>query len=436
MKILFFPSDRGGGFGHISRCLVLAQEAKDRGHACSIALSETKYEKQVGASFPVFMVKQAASGFEQFLNALSRIVPKKHGPTPLYVGVSGLDFQVVRDGLVTQQAIEYALKGYERVVKSFKPDVLVGDTNLLVRMLSCKVGLPVVQIVRYASHPKTARMVWWKNELDGMIPPNSSALFNPVLSELGLRLINRAEDLLEGDLFIVPSIPEIEPIPQDDMTAHVGQLSVSGVNEQVPAWLQNFDGHQPLIYITIGGGAGPVGNRLFFKTCIDAFANKPIHVVISTSVKFNDRNFPHLPNNIRMFQWVPGRFLISKADVIIFHGGYGTMMESIAYGKPSIIIPFQTEQEGNGRRLEQLGCGRVIKLSREDYKQIKAKWRYGTYSFLTQNRYDLSADELIGEVNQVLYSKEYLNKAQRLQSKTREYHGVEKALDLIEARWA
>jgi len=402
------------------------------GVSSAFVLNDMKYERQVGSQFPLFMVKPPRSRSKQIFSTLMRIVPKKHGTTPLYVGISGLDYQVVRDGLVTQENIEYILTRYEGVVKSFKPDVLIGDTNLLVWMLSSKVALPMVQVVRYASHPKTGKLIWWKNETDGMNPPSPGLLFNPILNRLGLNPIEKAEHLLRGDLYIVPSIPEIEPIPQDDKTIHVGQLSVSEINEEVPVWLEDINDDNPLIYMTIGGGAGPVGNKLCFQTAINAFANKPIEVVISTSAKCSELDFPCLPKNIRIFQWVPGRLLISRADLIIFHGGYGTMMECLAYGKPSITIPFQTEQEGNGRRLEQLGCGRVVKLSREDYKQIRSKWRYGTYSFLVQNRYDLNPDELIGKVNEVLFSNEYLNNAQRLQSKIKEYHGAGKAMELIE----
>ena len=108
------------------------------------------------------------------------------------------------------------------------------------------------------------------------------------------------------------------------------------------------------------------------------------------------------------------------------------MMETVACGKPNIITPFQTEQEGNGRRLEMLGCGRVIKLSSEDYKKIEGQWNYGTYSFLVQNRFDLTSDKLYREVENLLNNNECLKNAQGLQSKVRKYHGVQKSVELIE----
>ena len=80
-----------------------------------------------------------------------------------------------------------------------------------------------------------------------MIPPDSSKLFNPLLMRMGLGAINKAEELLQGELYIVPSIPEIEPIPEDRRTVHVGELTVSRRDDEVPSWLQEIDDRQPLL---------------------------------------------------------------------------------------------------------------------------------------------------------------------------------------------
>ena len=434
-KLLFFPSDLGGGFGHISRCVALAQEAKHRGHNCAFVINSSKYEKTIGNDFRIFISMLSPKWSSLFLLLKNKIVSVRSHPSPLFTEFTGLDYQVVRDGLVNEEIIEKRVAHYLKIVNTFKPDLLIGDTNLLVWMLGKKVDIPVVQIVRYASHPGTAKLIWWKNEPVGMNLPHSSALFNSLLVRMGLMPIKRAEDLLRGNLFIVPSIPEIEPIPEDGKTVHVGELTISRSTNEIPAWFQEIDEHLPLVYITIGGGAGPVGNKLFFSTIVETFANKPLQVVVSTSSKFDSLDFTNLSKNVRFFQWVPGKRLISKANLVIFHGGYGTMMESITCGKPTITIPFHSEQEGNGRRLEQLGCGLVVKLSKETYKRIEGKWKYGTYSLLVQNRYDLTAEEFMREVNKTLFNSEYLNKAQNLQSKVKEYHGSEKAMELIEKCW-
>jgi len=361
-----------------------------------------------------------------------RILPKKDKPEPLYIGISGLDYQIIRDGLVTHEHIEYIINKYQEIVKTFKPDIMVSDTNLLAWILSRKVGLPMVQIVRYASHPETAKLIWWQNEKEGMNPPNTGLLFNPILERLGLNYIEKAEQLLRGDLYIVPSIPEIEPIPQDGKTIHVGQLSLAEIDEIVPEWLRDVNHDYPMIYMTIGGGAGPVGNKLCFDTAIQALTDKPVNAVISTSSKFCKLDVKNIPKNIKLFSWVPGRLLISRADLILFHGGYGTMMEILSCGKPSLIIPFQTEQEGNGRRMEQLGCARVVHWSKEVYQKVEVNWEYGQYTYLQQNRFDMTADELSNLITEILTNEKYRENARNIQGKVRDLGGAIQALNMCE----
>ena len=82
-----------------------------------------------------------------------------------------------------------------------------------------------------------------------------------------------------------------------------------------------------------------------------------------------------------------------------------------------------------------LGCGRVIKLSSEDFKKIEGQWKYGTYSFLVQNRFDLTSGKLYREVDNLLNDNECLSNAQGLQSKIIKYRGAEGTMELIEKHW-
>jgi UDP:flavonoid glycosyltransferase YjiC (YdhE family) len=432
MKILFFPSDRGGGFGHISRCFAVAQEAKARGHSCAFVLSDTKYEAKIGSWFPVFMMRQQAPWSTRLLGILADILRPKGKSIPLYICISGLDYQIIRDGLVSEQSIENVLKGYRSAVETFKPEVLVGDTNFLVWMLSREVGVPVVQIVRYASHPMTAKLIWWENIPRGIVPPDTPALFNPILKNTGLQLIDKVEDLFRGDLYIIPSIPEIEPIYGDARTEYVGGLLVSANTKTTGPWSEWLDDSTSVIYVTVGGGAGPVGNKLFFSSIIEAFADYPARIIISTGGKFKVDDLSVIPSNIRFFDWVPGRQIISRANLVIFHGGYATMMETIAAGKPTMVTPFHSEQEGNGRRLEQVGCGHVLKLSNEPFHRIDTEWPFGKYSYVVQRRYDLTSDQLRSTAHEILENTEYSVNTQALQKKVLGYGGSLRAMELIE----
>jgi len=132
----------------------------------------------------------------------------------------------------------------------------------------------------------------------------------------------------------------------------------------------------------------------FFEKICDAFRNININIIVSTSRKFPMKDFSNKLPNIDFHQWVPGREVINKSDLIIFHGGYGTMMETAKAGKPSIVIPFHSEQESNGRRLESNGCGKILKISKQNYSIHMRNWAFGDYSILSQSRIDLQSEEL------------------------------------------
>ena len=433
MKILLFPSDMGGGFGHISRCLALAYEAKSRGHECAFVINDWKYFSRIQSAFRVYTSmlypKWSSALFNQAKALIRGFASDKQ---PVFTEFSSLDYQPLRDGFTNEKIVEKKLAQYQNIVHKFKPDLLVGDTNLLTWILSKLTDIPLIQIVRYANHPDTEKIIWWKNAPENMAPPNTVALFNRALAKKKLATITKISNLLQGDFYVVPSIPEIEPIIDKNKISYTGALTISNNNLEVPPWFSDLNNKRPLIYITIGGGAGPVGTKQFFMTILEAFRNSPFQVVVSTSMKFDLKSLPPSTNSVRFFNWVPGKLLISKADLVIFHGGYGTLMETVKYGKPTITIPFQTEQEGNGRRLECLGSGRVLKLSEEEPKIINGTWAYGNFSYLAQYSYDLKAETLIEESSKILTNTEHQEKAQKLQGEVQKYRGSYQLIELME----
>ena len=312
----------------------------------------------------------------------------------------------------------------------------MGDINLLAWPLSRMVNLPCVQIVRFAFHPDTAQLIWWEKEPSGIVAPDLLSIVNPAFERMGLQSIDACSDLLRGDLYVVPSLPEIEPIPQKTPnTTHVGPLVMCSDRGGTPFASDIQIPDKPLIYITIGGGAGPVGNQKLFTTFINALQNYPVEVIISTGGKSDLVKFSDLPTNIKIFDWVPADRIIPTSDLIVFHGGYGTMMETVASGKPSIVIPFHSEQESNGRRLVQLGCGRVLKLSKEPYSCRKVRESWGEYSYVTQNHYELEASEVLDAVEAMMTDPRYRDAAKSLQGKVKSYGGATQAIALIKQRF-
>ena len=307
MKIMLFPNDRGGGFGHLSRCLSLAGEAERRGHLCGFVLNSDAFREKIPSQFHTFYPSRFLGGYSIYA-AIRKIILRQQSTHPLFVVISTIDYQIIRDGLLEEHIVEQAIDHYIEIVGIFKPDVLIGDTDLLAGIVAKRCGLPIIQIVQPAYHPVHGKLLWWDKMPEGLFPPEGNLLFNPVLEKMGMAGINRTQELLCGDLFIIPSIPELDPSPQDAHTFHVGNLSFSQDESAMPSYFQEFDTHRPLLYVTIGGGARQAGSKSFFETLMKALRHEDMQVIISTGTRFQPKDFSDAPRHVRIVQWVTWKY--------------------------------------------------------------------------------------------------------------------------------
>lgn len=427
MRALFFPSYRGSGFGHIGRCLALAEALTRRGWDVAFFLGPPHADRVAADGWTVFRppVPQPSR-----LRRLAKAVLGRLQPSYTYLFFSDLNFQAVRDGFHTSQAVQQEVEWELEVVNRFRPDVLVGDVWLLTSVVGRLVGLPVVQIVRAAAHPADPQLVWWRDVPPQIRSPDVASVFNPALAQWGLPPIRRAEDLLGGDLILVPSIPELDPLPpQAERSHYVGPLIRSAASGQAePDWMAALPDDRPVVYVTVGGGSDAVRGLDLLSFWEAAFADTDWDVVISTGGKPVPRR---QYRDMRVFSWVPGAAMVARADVVLFHGGYGTMMETVQAGVPAVVLPFHTEQEGNGRRLAQNEAARVLAPADDDLTPLAARWGGGQFTALACRRWWLRPHQVRTAVSTVLNDQRYQANARHLYHVQSTYGGVSLASKMI-----
>lgn len=421
-KVLLLPGYLGGGFGHIGRCLALADELKERGWQPAFALGGFHAAKVVETGFPVYHLRRP---FEP---------QRGSSEGPAFTVFSDLSYQLVRDGLGSPRAIHSCLAEQLKVIQEFKPELLVSDSWPLAGILAHLAGLPLVQIVRTATHPDSHRLIWWEDIPEGLMPPDPRPVFNPLLLSLGMPKIDRAEDLLRGDLYLTPSFPELDPLPENLAATHyIGPLTRRRAQaQQAPEWLDEFAGGLPLVYITLGGGAGPVGGPQFYRRLFCALGEAPVRVVASTGSRLSPDDLPAPPDNFRLEAWVPGPAVIARSSIVIYPGGYGTSMELVQAGVPGVVIPFHTEQESNGRRLEAAGAAKVLLPIEGDPYTVARPWPGGSYSFLVYQHNGLTASVISDAVLDILADPQVKQAAGKLQVLASGYRGAAQAAGLLE----
>jgi UDP:flavonoid glycosyltransferase YjiC (YdhE family) len=113
-------------------------------------------------------------------------------------------------------------------------------------------------------------------------------------------------------------------------------------------------------------------------------------------------------------EFVDGHLAMGECDVVVCHGGNGTIYQALQHGKPVVGIPTIPDQAFNMRRVKALGVGET----------------------LTMKEFERSPEKLFTLARQVAGDPAYRRNAQRLQQSLAGLQPARKAADLIEQMFA
>ena len=122
---------------------------------------------------------------------------------------------------------------------------------------------------------------------------------------------------------------------------------------------------QPLIYIALGTVF--TNKPRLFHACIEAVADMPVRVVISSG----NFQFDSVPANCEVFPFVDQIAILRQASAFITHCGASSFFESAACGVPMVAMPHMGDQRVLADMLERYGAGVVIDDEIPNSNQIK-----------------------------------------------------------------
>ena len=99
-----------------------------------------------------------------------------------------------------------------------------------------------------------------------------------------------------------------------------------------------------------------------FRTILRGLDVPGVQVVVSGGAAYPALASGPLPSNVLLFRRVPQVDLLPKVDLVIGHGGNNTTNETLAAGKPLLVVPVGGEQHDNARRVEHLGAGLFLPM--------------------------------------------------------------------------
>ena len=276
---------------------------------------------------------------------------------------------------------ERPLKPYEAVVRAtghtrplvagFAPDAVVADILTLAPALAAELeGVPVATVIPHLD-PRTERG-WPPFSSGARLPRTAVGLglwgglsrvtdaglergrreLNETRRRLGLGPLDRVHGGISRELTLVASFPALEypravALPA---THTVGPLLWEPPADDVAL----PPGSEPLVLVAPSTSQDP-SHRLLRAT-LSGLADAPVRVL----AVWNGRPLGQpidVPRNARLVEWVSYARVMPSCDVVVCHGGHGTLARALASGCAVVIVPAAGDMNESAARIDWAGVG-------------------------------------------------------------------------------
>jgi rhamnosyltransferase subunit B len=129
----------------------------------------------------------------------------------------------------------------------------------------------------------------------------------------------------------------------------------------VPAEAEEFlNAGEPPVVFTPGSAAATM--QRFFAESVETALRLDVRAMLITN--FQEQLPRDLPRNVKAFGYVPFSEVLPRAALLVYHGGIGTLAQTIRAGIPHLVVPSGHDQFDNAWRIEQLGLGLSVPQAR------------------------------------------------------------------------
>lgn len=127
--------------------------------------------------------------------------------------------------------------------------------------------------------------------------------------------------------------------------------------DALPAWAAEL-GARPVVYVTLG----TVDNEAegVIEAAVEGLRGEPVDLVVTVGPSRDPEELGPQPANVHVERYVAQSLLLPSCDVVVAHGGSGTLLAAIALGLPMLLLPQGANQFTNAERAEALGVARCL----------------------------------------------------------------------------
>ena len=118
------------------------------------------------------------------------------------------------------------------------------------------------------------------------------------------------------------------------------------------------EGDEPLVVVAPSTAQDPDSRLL--GVALEALADEPVRVLAATNRPDSGKPCVTPPDNAVVVDWVSYSQVMPLADLVISHGGHGTVTRALAAGAPLLCCPALGDMTENGARVQWAGAGLMV----------------------------------------------------------------------------
>jgi UDP:flavonoid glycosyltransferase YjiC (YdhE family) len=163
----------------------------------------------------------------------------------------------------------------------------------------------------------------------------------------------------------------------------------------LPSWALE-ERERPRICLTFGSILPRHGRRDFAGLLRELMAALPEHTGAEVVVAVDDdvaARWQPLPAGVRAAGWMALGAVLPACDLVVHHGGSGSMFNAMVAGLPQLALPQTADQFDNAERLAALGAGLQVVREQQDVTELVGLCQ----ELLTEPGYRKAARDLAAE---------------------------------------
>lgn len=151
------------------------------------------------------------------------------------------------------------------------------------------------------------------------------------------------------------TLVESRPVPLDEPPHRAATFPLSG---------------RPRIYVTFGTFTNAYPGP--FRSLLDACGTIDADVIMTVGERVDLAALGRIPENVRVERYVPQAQVLDQCDLVVCHGGSGTVLAALGRAVPLVIVPQGADQFRNAPFWQRSGAVVVVDLAELSSKAVEA----------------------------------------------------------------